>query len=103
MRTSLDRKKKQEDVEKTSSYSESKPVETEKSKSEIKPNQSEVKRNPVEVNKPKTEDELASDIFGDSQPKLDSVIQNELDNQDITTKRFMETYQIGRASCRERV
>lgn len=93
MRTSLDRKKKQEDVEKTSSYSESKPVETEKSKSETKPAQSEVKRNIVEVNKPKTEDELASDIFGDSQPKLDSVIQNELDNQDITTKRFMETYQ----------
>lgn len=85
MRTSLDRKKKQEDVEKTSSYSESKPVETEKSKSETKPAQSEVKRNPVEVNKPKTEDELALDIFGDSQPKLD--------NQDITTKRFMETYQ----------
>lgn len=85
MRTSLDRKKKQEDAEKTSSYSESKPVETEKSKSETKPAQSEVKRSPVEVNKPKTEDELASDIFGDSQPKLD--------NQDITTKRFMETYQ----------
>lgn len=93
MRTSLDRKKKQEDAEKTSSYSESKPIETEKSRSEIKPNQSEVKRNPVEVNKPKTEDELASDIFGDSQPKLDSVIQKELDNQDTTAKRFMETYQ----------
>ena len=93
MRTSLDRKKKQEDAEKTSSYNESKPVEIEKSKSEIKPNQSEVKRNSVEVNKPKTEDELASDIFGDSQPKLDSVIQKELDNQDTTAKRFMETYQ----------
>ena len=93
MRTSLDRKKKQEDVKKTSSYSESKPVEAEKSKSEIKQNQSEVKRTSVDVNKQKTEDELASDIFGDSQPKLDSLIQKELDNQDTTAKRFMETYQ----------
>lgn len=93
MRTSLDRKKKQEDIEKASFYSESKPVETEKIKSEIKPNQAEVKRNSVDVNKQKTEDELASDIFGDSQPKLDSVIQNELENQDTIAKRFMETYQ----------